>query len=61
MSGRIWRFCRDDMGQDMVEYSLLVTFLAVASLWIFGFWMPSVAGIWSSGNSQLTQANAAAS
>ncbi len=61
MSGRIWRFCRDEMGQDMVEYSLLVTFLAVASLWIFGFWMPSVAGIWGSGNSHLTQANAAAS
>jgi hypothetical protein len=45
------------MGQDMVEYSLIVTFLAVASLWIFGFWMPSVAGIWATGNSHLTRAN----
>ena len=57
---RFLRFCRDESAQDLVEYTMIITFLAVVSLWIFGSFMPSVVGIWGTGNSELSQASAVA-
>jgi len=60
MSECLLRFCREETAQDLVEYTLIVTFLAVVSLWMFGSFMPSVAGLWGTGNSHLSQAQVAA-
>ena len=51
-------FWNDDQGQDLIEYSLLMAFVALASAALFLTAGDSVKGIWSSSNSQLTAANA---
>ena len=52
---------QDDQGQDLIEYSLLMAFVALASVAIFSGVGGSVKGIWSSTNSQLSKANTTAS
>ena len=52
-------FWNDDQGQDLIEYSLLMAFVALASAALFLTAGGSISGIWSSSNSQLTVANAA--
>jgi Flp pilus assembly pilin Flp len=54
-------FWRDESGQDLIEYSLLITFIAIACLALIGAGRPAVNGIWISTNTQLTLANTAAS
>jgi Flp pilus assembly pilin Flp len=54
-------FWRDDQGQDLIEYTLLMAFVALASAAIFLGAGGSVSGIWSTGNSQLGAANSIAS
>ena len=49
-------WCRED-GQDLMEYSLLITFLALACTAFLGIFHPSVTGIWQTSNSNLQQAN----
>jgi Flp pilus assembly pilin Flp len=51
-------FWNDDQGQDLIEYSLLMAFVALASAALFLTVGDSVKGIWSAANSQLTAANA---
>ena len=51
-------FWNDDQGQDLIEYSLLMAFVALASAALFLTAGGSVSGIWSASNSQLTAANA---
>jgi len=48
----------DDSGQDLIEYTLLMAFVALASAALFLGAGGSVKGIWSTTNSQLTAANA---
>jgi Flp pilus assembly pilin Flp len=55
------RFFNDESGQDLMEYSLLITFLVLASALLFISFGGSAAGIWGSANIQLVSANAAAS
>jgi Flp pilus assembly pilin Flp len=50
-------FWTDEQGQDLIEYSLLMAFVALASAALFLGAGNSIKGIWSSTNSQLTQAN----
>jgi Flp pilus assembly pilin Flp len=50
-------FWNDDQGQDLIEYSLLMAFVALASAALFLTAGGSIQGIWSSSNSQLTAAN----
>jgi Flp pilus assembly pilin Flp len=50
-------FWNDDQGQDLIEYSLLMAFVALASAALFLTAGGSVKGIWSASNSQLTAAN----
>ena len=50
-------FLGDDSGQDLIEYSLLMAFVALASAAIFMGTGKSITGIWSTANSRLVQAN----
>jgi Flp pilus assembly pilin Flp len=52
---------KDDSGQDLIEYTLLMAFVALASAALFIGAGGSIKGIWSSSNSQLDAANTAAS
>jgi Flp pilus assembly pilin Flp len=54
-------FWRDESGQDLIEYSLLITFIAIACLALIGAGRPSVNAIWIGTNTQLSAAGAAAS
>jgi Flp pilus assembly pilin Flp len=51
----------DDQGQDLIEYTLLMAFVALASAAIFLGAGGNISGIWTSSNSQLTTANTSAS
>ncbi|HYL37383.1 MAG TPA: Flp family type IVb pilin [Bryobacteraceae bacterium] len=53
-------FLRDDQGQDLIEYTLLLAFVALASAALFISAGTSVNQIWSIANSRLTNAAAAA-
>ena len=61
MKNMIKTFVQDEQGQDLIEYTLLMAFIALASAAIFVNAGKSISGIWSSANSQLVAANAAAS
>jgi Flp pilus assembly pilin Flp len=54
-------FCKDEQGQDLIEYSLLMAFVALASAALFLGAGKSISGIWSTTNSQLVVANSNAS
>lgn len=54
-------FWNDEQGQDLIEYTLLMAFVALASAALFIGAGGSVKGIWSATNSQLVAANSAAS
>jgi Flp pilus assembly pilin Flp len=54
-------FLSEDDGQDLIEYSLLMAFVALASAALFLGSGKSITGIWSTTNSQLVQANTKAS
>jgi Flp pilus assembly pilin Flp len=54
-------FLQDEGGQDLIEYTLLMAFVALASAALFIGAGGSVKGIWSSSNSQLDAANTSAS
>jgi Flp pilus assembly pilin Flp len=50
---------KDEQGQDLIEYTLLMAFVALASAALFLGAGGSIKGIWTSTNTQLTAANAA--
>ncbi|MFY9726801.1 MAG: hypothetical protein WB579_07865 [Bryobacteraceae bacterium] len=54
-------FWKADQGQDLIEYTLLLAFVALASAALFITAGGSIQGIWSTTNSQLTAANTSAS
>ena len=53
----IHSFWNDEQAQDLIEYTLLMAFVALASAALFIGAGGSVAGIWSTTNSQLAAAN----
>ena len=55
------RFWNDEQGQDLIEYTLLMAFVALASAALFIGAGGSIKGIWSVSNSQLEAANSQAS
>ena len=58
----LWRnFWAEEQGQDLIEYSLLITFIAIACAALIGAGRPMVNSIWQTGNSDLTSANTMAS
>jgi Flp pilus assembly pilin Flp len=54
-------FLRDDQGQDLIEYTLLLAFVCLTSATLFISAGGDVSGIWSATNSQLALANTSAS
>ncbi len=54
-------FWNDEQGQDLIEYTLLMAFVALASAALFIGAGSSIKGIWSTTNAQLTTANTNAS
>ena len=48
---------KDEQGQDLIEYTLLMAFVALASAALFLGAGSSIKGIWNTTNSQLTAAN----
>jgi len=61
MTSLLHRFLKDDQGQDLIEYTLLLAFVCLASAALFISAGGSVGGIWSATNSQLAVANTSAS
>jgi Flp pilus assembly pilin Flp len=57
----LYNFWNNDQGQDLIEYTLLMAFVALASAALFLGAGGSISGIWSTSNSQLVAANASAS
>ncbi len=57
----IRNFWNDDSGQDLIEYTLLMAFVALASAALFLGAGGSISGIWTASNAQLTLANTTAS
>src|SRR5215831_9491006 len=58
---QLLNFLRDDQGQDLIEYTLLMAFVALASAALFIGAGGSIQGIWTTSNSQLSAANTSAS
>jgi Flp pilus assembly pilin Flp len=56
----IVRFVRDEQGQDLIEYTLLLAFVCLASAALFIRAGDSLKGIWSQANGIITNANTAA-
>jgi Flp pilus assembly pilin Flp len=54
---RFYNFWTDQDGQDIVEYSLLVTFIAIACLALMATPGPTIQGLWNKGSNTLTSAN----
>jgi Flp pilus assembly pilin Flp len=50
---RLWQ---DEQGQDLIEYTLLMAFVALASAGLFISSGASISSIWSTSNSQLSTA-----
>jgi Flp pilus assembly pilin Flp len=59
--GYIAGFCTDEAGQDMVEYSLLLAFIALAAVGLLSGIKVQVKGLWSTISSTLSSTNTAAS
>ena len=59
MKKAFMNFCRDEQGQDLIEYTLLIAFVALASAALFIGAGGSISKIWNATNATL--ANAAAS
>jgi Flp pilus assembly pilin Flp len=57
----LYNFWNDDRGQDLIEYTLLLAFVAIATAGLFLGGRASIAGIVSTTNSQIVAANASAS
>ena len=57
MAAYLCDFCREEQGQDLIEYSLIIMFIAIATMVLVGSGRTAVNTIWQSGNSQLSQAN----
>ncbi len=54
-------FLRDEQGQDLIEYTLLLAFVALASAALFIGAGASVKTIWQAANTQLSTAALSAS
>ncbi len=61
MKNLLKRFMQDESGQDLIEYTLLLAFVALASASLFLSAGGSISGIWNSGSTQLANAATSAS
>lgn len=58
LMSRLWQ---DEQGQDLIEYTLLMAFVALASAALFISSGTSISAIWSDSNTELASAATAAS
>jgi len=56
MKNMFMRFVKEESGQDLIEYTLLMAFIALASAAIFIGAGSSVKTIWNTANNQLATA-----
>jgi Flp pilus assembly pilin Flp len=61
MAAYLLNFWREEEGQDLIEYSLLITFIAIACAAMLGAGRPAINGVWQASNNQLAQANSVSS
>ena len=61
MKRHLEAFFRDEQGQDLIEYTLLLAFVCMTSAALFIGTGTSVSGIWTAANTQLSAANTSAS
>ena len=61
MKNFVQNFMNDEQGQDLIEYTLLLAFVALASAAIFIGAGNSITGIWTGTNARLAAANTTAS
>jgi Flp pilus assembly pilin Flp len=61
MSQGLKNFLKDESGQDLIEYTLLLAFVTMASAGVFINAGNSIKGIWTSASSNLVAANSSAS
>jgi Flp pilus assembly pilin Flp len=61
MASFMQRFLRDESGQDLIEYTLLLAFVALASASLFLSAGTSISTIWGSASTQLSNAAVSAS
>jgi Flp pilus assembly pilin Flp len=54
---RFYGFWRDQQGQDIVEYSIIVTFIAIACLALLATPQSSITALWTKGSNTLVSAN----
>ena len=54
------KFLKDEQAQDLIEYTLLLAFVCLATAALFISSGGSLSGIWITANTDLTTANAAA-
>ncbi|HLN02345.1 MAG TPA: Flp family type IVb pilin [Bryobacteraceae bacterium] len=55
------QFIKDEQGQDLIEYTLLLAFVCLATSALFVSSGGSLSGIWTSANTELATANTSAS
>jgi Flp pilus assembly pilin Flp len=56
MKSMMIRFLKEEEGQDLIEYTLLMAFIALASAAIFVNAGKSVSAIWQAASNQLSNA-----
>jgi Flp pilus assembly pilin Flp len=61
MNAMLKMFWKDEQGQDLIEYTLLLAFVCIATAALFISSGGSLSGIWTAANSQLGAANTSAS
>ena len=57
---RLRRLYSEEKGQDVIEYTLLIAFLTLASLVLVGWGRDPIQGIWTNVNDTITHADTAA-
>lgn len=61
MKKMLMHVCKDEQGQDLIEYTLLIAFVALASAALFLGAGGSIKSIWNATNAQLANAATQAS
>jgi Flp pilus assembly pilin Flp len=61
MASILKNFVREEQGQDLIEYTLLLAFVCLASAALFIGAGQSINAIWTQANTTLSQAKSAAS
>jgi Flp pilus assembly pilin Flp len=52
----LWTLWREEGGQDLIEYSLLITFVVFVTAGVMGIGSSSIKGIVNTSNSQISAA-----